>query len=372
MPELNASPPPATPPPAALLAVWLSQSHDLLALTDAGGVIRWCNRAFERATSLTTAADLPMLAPPRAPHDTARAQLAAALREGRCADADPELALLPASAPATDALLWVQLRVAPVGDDRLWTLRDTTAQRELAAREQHVSELLDMAQEFGRRVSDNERGMTPAQLGQLFEPFNRLGVESQGIEGSGIGLTISRALVEGMSGRIEASSEAGRGTTFEVTLPHADSAAPSPESPAQPQAQVNAAARAERSGQLLYIEDNPVNVLLAEELVKGMSGLRISSEPTGAGGVARALALHPDPIVIDMQLPDFDGVEVLRQLRAQPKTASTPCIALSANAMPKDIQRALAAGFDDYWTKPIRFKPFLDALDRFFPGSAKG
>jgi len=110
-------------------------------------------------------------------------------------------------------------------------------------------------------------------------------------------------------------------------------------------------------------------VLLVEELVKSLSGLRIVSESTGAAGVARARALRPDLILVDLHLPDIDGYEVLRQLRSQPATATIPCIALSANAMPDDIARGLASGFDDYWTKPIRFKSFLDALGRRFPAS---
>ena len=103
--------------------------------------------------------------------------------------------------------------------------------------------------------------------------------------------------------------------------------------------------------------------MVVEELVASHSGLAIVSEPTGERGVARARALRPDLILVDMQLPDFDGFEVLRRLRAQPETADTPCVVLSANAMPEDIARALAAGFVDYWTKPINFNAFLASLD---------
>ena len=216
-------------------------------------------------------------------------------------------------------------------------------------------------------VRDTGRGLSAEQLTHLFEPFNRLGMESEGIEGSGIGLTIVKALVEGMGGEVGVSSQPGLGSVFEVTLPQAPAlaAAPLPVAGVSP-----ATAPSRRSGQLLYIEDNSVNVLLVEELVKSLSGLQIVSEPTGAAGVARARTLLPDLILVDMQLPDFDGFEVLRQLRLHPETRAIRCIALSANAMPDDIASGIKAGFDDYWTKPIRFKPFLDALDRLFPPSA--
>ena len=141
-----------------------------------------------------------------------------------------------------------------------------------------------------------------------------------------------------------------------------------PEAAAAPAAIANDAADAiERRGSILYIEDNQVNVLLVEELVKSLGGLAIVSELTGAAGVARALALRPDLVLIDLQLPDFDGYEVLRRLRADPRTRAIPCVALSANAMREDVERGLASGFADYWTKPIDFAVFIAALERRFP-----
>ena len=222
------------------------------------------------------------------------------------------------------------------------------------------------------RVRDTGRGLTPTQLAALFEPFNRFGAESEGIEGTGIGLTIVKALVEGMGGSVTVTSTPGEGTAFDVTLPLA-SGAPAVVAVAQPAADFAHPAwnepRRERAGKILYIEDNHVNVLLVEELVKSVAGLGIASEPTGTAGVARARSMQPDLVLIDLQLPDFDGFEVLRRLRAEPSTRAIPCIALSANAMPEDIERGLAAGFADYWTKPIDFPAFLGALKKRFPAA---
>jgi PAS domain S-box-containing protein len=217
------------------------------------------------------------------------------------------------------------------------------------------------------RVTDTGRGMTPEQISHLFEPFNRLGIESEGIEGTGIGLVIVKALVEGMGGTLGVTSQAGRGTAFELSLPQP---APGPTTAAallEDATALTLVAPLERQGQILYIEDNDVNVLLVRELVGTLPGMSLVAETTGQAGVDRTASLLPDLVLVDMQLPDFDGFEVLRRLRNQPTTAHIPCIALSANAMPEDIARALGAGFEDYWTKPIAFKPFIAALERRFP-----
>jgi len=213
------------------------------------------------------------------------------------------------------------------------------------------------------RVRDTGRGLTAEQRGHLFEPFNRLGIEREGIEGTGIGLAIVKTLVALMGGSIAVSSEPGKGSVFEVLLQHAE-----PSNAADPiEEPVPAAAMpgtgAAGTAQLLYIEDNAINVMLVEELVRSRPGLAIVSEPNGERGVARARALQPALVLVDMQLPDFDGFEVLRRLRAAPETAHIPCIAVSANAMPEDISRALAAGFVEYWTKPISFGAFLTSIE---------
>ena len=212
---------------------------------------------------------------------------------------------------------------------------------------------LDAAPDAGRvliRVRDDGVGMTSEQQAEAFEPFNRAGAEREGIEGTGIGLTIVKALVEGMGGHIDVRSTPGVGSVFEVCLDAAAESGP----------------LALPARRLLYIEDNAVNVMIVSELVRRRSGIEFDSTPDGASGVARATQTLPGLTLVDMQLPDFDGLEVLARLRANPQTAGLRVVALSANAIPADIQRALQAGFDDYWTKPLDFKVFNAEMDRVF------
>ena len=217
------------------------------------------------------------------------------------------------------------------------------------------------------RVLDSGRGMAREQLALAFEPFNRLGLESKGIEGTGIGLAIVKANVERMGGSVSVHSTPDVGSVFEVRLPAVPSARAAQDT--RPPASRDAPAAvpvAARTGRLLYIEDNPVNALIVRELVAQRGNLTLDEADDGLSGIDRARSGRPDLILLDMQLPDIDGLEVLRRLRADPDTAAIPCIALSANAMPEDIQRALGAGFADYWTKPLDFRVFLGALDTLF------
>ena len=225
-------------------------------------------------------------------------------------------------------------------------------------------------------VRDTGRGLATEQLARLFEPFNRFGVEHEGIEGTGIGLTIVKTLVDGMGGRIDVESHPGKGTVFRIALAAASEAsqeaASTRRSPRGLEFGSEHRLPVGEVGTILYIEDNHVNVLLVEELVKSIGGLAMASEASGAAGVERAAALLPDLVLVDLQLPDFDGYEVLRRLRAEPRTQAIPCVALSANAMQEDIDRGLESGFIDYWTKPIDFAVFVAALQRIFPRLAEG
>ncbi|MEO8278292.1 MAG: PAS domain-containing protein [Ideonella sp.] len=168
------------------------------------------------------------------------------------------------------------------------------------------------------------------------------------------------ALLNGMNGRIELRPQDNVGERVVMWLPLAAKRGES-------FAVADTQAAAGRVARVLYIEDNPVNVILVEELVGQRGDIDFRSASTGSAGVDQTAQFQPDLVLIDIHLPDIDGFEVLRRLRANPHTAATCCVALSANAMPEDVARARAAGFDDYWTKPIRFSSFLAGLNRILP-----
>jgi signal transduction histidine kinase/ActR/RegA family two-component response regulator len=207
-------------------------------------------------------------------------------------------------------------------------------------------------------VEDSGLGMTPEQLRQLYEPFNRLGRERGGIEGTGIGLALTRQLVTLMRGTLHIDSTAGVGTRAVVTLPRA----PLPGG-AQPPADDWVLAPSHQ-GTVLYIEDNPVNVMLVEAMLDGWPEVRLAGAELGARGIAQARALKPDLVLLDMQLPDMSGLDVIRALRADPETRDLRIVVLSASAMPEEVDQARSAGADDYWTKPLDYAAFLEGVGR--------
>lgn len=212
------------------------------------------------------------------------------------------------------------------------------------------------------RVRDGGIGLTSDQQRDLFQPFNRLGHASPAIEGSGIGLAIAKALVERMGGTLEAHSLAGAGSVFTVTLAQVDPGLPEAAPLAADAAQPSRLDIRQLRGKVLYIEDNPVNAMLVKAMLARAGGLELIEAADGLGGVALAKQHRPDLVLVDMQLPDIDGHEVLRRLKADPATAALRCVALSANAMPEDIERAREAGFEAYWTKPLELAAFLSSM----------
>jgi signal transduction histidine kinase/CheY-like chemotaxis protein len=211
-------------------------------------------------------------------------------------------------------------------------------------------------------VQDTGVGLSHEQLGHLFEPFNRLGQESGTQEGTGIGLVLTRRLVEMMGGEIAVQSSAGVGSVFSIEL---DAAVPQALATPLP-----AMAGAPRHGPapggqhlVLYVEDNPANLKLVEEIVRLRADLRLISAPDARLGIDLAKAHQPEIILMDLNLPGMSGLEALQVLREDPGTAAIPVIALTANAMPRDVERGLAAGFFRYLTKPINIPMFNEAID---------
>lgn len=215
-------------------------------------------------------------------------------------------------------------------------------------------------------VRDTGLGLSQEQLGQLFQPFNRLGQDAGAEEGTGIGLVVAKRLTELMGGAIGADSTIGKGSVFWIEL----DAASAPEAAARGDARPAASAEratAETAAEapahtVLYIEDNPANRALVEQLLARRADLRMLSAATGQLGVALARSALPKVILMDINLPDISGVDALGLLRSHPETAAIPVVALSSNAMPRDIDQGLKAGFFRYLTKPIRIEPFMHAL----------
>jgi PAS domain S-box-containing protein len=212
-------------------------------------------------------------------------------------------------------------------------------------------------------VKDTGAGLPPGKLTQLFQPFNRLGQESRAEEGTGIGLVMSKRVVELMEGAIGVESTVGVGSVFWIELPLTTAptlAVASAESTIAVHARVPTGARLRT---LLYVEDNPANLMLVEQLIARRSDIRLLTAVNGTLGIELAQASQPEVILMDINLPGISGIEALKILREDPATAHTPIVALSANAMPLDIKKGMEAGFFDYLTKPIKINEFMDALD---------
>ena len=220
-------------------------------------------------------------------------------------------------------------------------------------------------------VRDTGDGLPPEKLAQLFQPFNRLGKEAGIEDGTGIGLVVTKRLVELMGGVIGVDSTVGVGTVFWVDLilcapPRlADGGAESSRF-YRPSTIAGAAQRT-----LLYVEDNPANLQLVEELITRRPDLRLLSATDGDLGIALAREFLPEVILMDINLPGINGIEVMKILRADPATAHIPIMAISANVIPTDIQKGLDAGFFRYLTKPIVVNEFMDALSVALEFAAK-
>jgi len=212
-------------------------------------------------------------------------------------------------------------------------------------------------------VRDTGYGLTPEQLAQLFEPFNRLGREGGTEEGTGIGLVVTKRLVELMGGRIGVDSVVGVGSVFwfeleltTATLPQTVDAEHAKLTPLPSPADTLVHT-------LLYVEDNPANLNLVEQLIARRADLNLLTATNGHAGIALARTWLPKVILMDINLPGMSGIDAMRILREEPLTAHIPVIAVSASASKIDIANGIKAGFFSYVTKPIRFPDFMKSLD---------
>jgi CheY-like chemotaxis protein len=212
-------------------------------------------------------------------------------------------------------------------------------------------------------LQDTGEGLAADKLAQLFQPFNLLGQEAGAQEGTGIGLVVSKRLVELMGGTIGVESTVGVGSVFWIELT-AVSELQFASDPVEPLSVATArVAGGAMLRTLLCVEDNPANLMLVERLIARRPDIRLLSASDGRRGVEMARIHRPDIILMDINLPGISGLTALRILAEDPATAHIPVIALSANAMPRDIEKGLQAGFFRYLTKPIKVGEFMDTLD---------
>ncbi len=226
------------------------------------------------------------------------------------------------------------------------------------------------------RVSDTGVGLNPEDVARLFVPFERLGAEHGSVQGTGLGLALSKRLVEAMDGKLRAESAVGQGSTFTLELPGMGQDGPFVGQAAGfpgvdvPLEELSVALCAEpaqiRRHTVLYVEDNTSNLDLMRRIFSMRPGLRLVSAVNGLTGLEEAREQRPELILLDVQLPDLLGDQVLEQLRADARTAGIPVVVISAGAMPEQITRLLDAGARSYVTKPINVPGLLNMLDEEF------
>jgi PAS domain S-box-containing protein len=206
-------------------------------------------------------------------------------------------------------------------------------------------------------VTDSGAGIAAENIGRLFTPFERLGAENSGVDGTGIGLALSKQLVELMGGDMGVESTSGKGSTFWIEFPLADQ---------KTLEDVSMSSNQTHTGKLkckvLYVEDNAANLRLVEAMLKHHQDITLMAAKNGRFGLELAQQYNPDVILLDIQLPDMDGFKVLKELQAGEDTRQIPVIAVSADAMPMDVERGLASGFREYLTKPVKIENLVRAI----------
>jgi len=221
-------------------------------------------------------------------------------------------------------------------------------------------------------VQDTGHGLRPEQIELLYQPFNRLGQEASAVEGTGIGLVVTKRLIELMGGSIDVKSTLGVGSVFSFELnaaAEAPPAAPATEATAGPARSAGVGVN-RNSPLLLYVEDNPANLQLVREIIDIRGDVRQMSAPDAQLGIELARVHRPQVILMDINLPGLSGKDALAILQADPATAHIPVVALTANAMARDVMRGLAAGFFRYITKPVEVEVLNEAIDSALAAAA--
>lgn len=217
------------------------------------------------------------------------------------------------------------------------------------------------------RVSDTGPGITDDQLSDLFLPFNRLDAEGTDVEGTGIGLTITKRLVELMNGAIGVESDVGVGSTFWLDLPRYKAVQVDSMTPQRKEQAPNSSSTIEdglkHSKLVLYVEDNPANLKLVTQLFGRLKNVKLITAHTASLGIELAQSRLPDLILLDINLPGMNGYQVLQLLKSDPTLYNTPVVAVTAKAMPQDIEHGRSAGFSAYLTKPLDFNNFFEVID---------
>lgn len=217
-------------------------------------------------------------------------------------------------------------------------------------------------------ISDTGNGIPEDMQEKLFMPFERMGYEASNIEGTGIGLNITKDLVESMNGLIGLKSRVGIGSTFWVEFPVADEASLKVEAETEAAAIVSQTEALppsladEGTHSIIYVEDNPANIELMKELISMMGNLHLRTAKDAELGIAMAQGDQPDLILMDIHLPGMSGIEALRVLKKNGETAHIPVLAISADAMPESIDKAMAEGFEGYLTKPFNLTEIVEAI----------
>jgi CheY-like chemotaxis protein/anti-sigma regulatory factor (Ser/Thr protein kinase) len=219
-------------------------------------------------------------------------------------------------------------------------------------------------------VEDTGLGISENDFDTLFEPFNRLGRESLNIEGTGVGLTITKALVEYMGGSIGIESKEGKGSKFFVTFNKAKAPVSEVTETKELPDEKHLEPMRERKT-LLYVEDDNANLTLVKNILRRRPNIKLLTALDAESGIELVLEQHPDLILMDINLPQMDGYEALKKLKSNDATKRIPAIAISADAMSHSIKKGKTAGFLEYITKPLNVNNFLDVIDNIFKEERK-